>query len=546
MQMSPPSCFCTLSTSTCAHELVGLVLSLSIHHPYTTIYILADSETQRQLKTMTPQPRLTLIWDIALDAYSGKSRAQMSGEGIWREFMTKKAFIIQRALQDFPDVLFLDSDILLTAPITDIDHTKELGVSPQIIGQRGITLFGKYNGGMLWTRNASVPDDWIEFTKTSRYEEQAAIEDLARKYSFFEFDDSHNVQCWRLVHFPQGPDAFSKLFHVGAEGVLYNGKLLKSVHTHWDDKQFHAFNNLILTHFNCARQYASLAIVFRILFRKWVIRIPKQPIDGDYTHSNDCFRELAVRFASAHSDVVVQYETNTAHCWLSPNILLYDRDNLLWMNTEVKKATLCLLGNGNVTVDKPIIQKGYPRLPIRPWIFWPRRPDILESILSVYNIPQFEERSIESIFIGNYENQLPAKYRENTDWAQVVTEFHCTKGTVHKFSPDAYLMKLRTARFGLCLPGFGVKCHREVELMAMGTVPIITPNINITSFANPPVENVHYLTASSPDEFRSKIENTSVQKWTEMSRECHAWYMQNCHSISAWHTTLEQVLYNEN
>ena len=40
-----------------------------------------------------------------------------------------------------------------------------------------------YNGGMLWVQNKDVPNDWIEFTKTSRFHDQASIEDLVKKYN---------------------------------------------------------------------------------------------------------------------------------------------------------------------------------------------------------------------------------------------------------------------------------------------------------------------------------------------------------------------------
>ena len=89
---------------------------------------------------------------------------------------------IKYALENVADTLFLDSDIIITDTINDIDNTKEIGVSPQFIRQEHIDKTGFYNGGMLWTKNMSVPNDWIEFTKLSRYFDQASIEDLARKY----------------------------------------------------------------------------------------------------------------------------------------------------------------------------------------------------------------------------------------------------------------------------------------------------------------------------------------------------------------------------
>ena len=74
--------------------------------------------------------------------------------------------------------------------IDDIDKSKQLGLSPHYIRKRDTDLYGYYNGGMLWTNQKTLKDDWIKFTKTSRYFDQASIEDLANNYSFFVFGEN--------------------------------------------------------------------------------------------------------------------------------------------------------------------------------------------------------------------------------------------------------------------------------------------------------------------------------------------------------------------
>ena len=73
---------------------------------------------------------------------------------IWSEFQMAKATVIKYALQySASDTLFLDSDIILTDCINNIDMSKEIGVSPQFIKQEHIDIEqGYYNGGMLWTK----------------------------------------------------------------------------------------------------------------------------------------------------------------------------------------------------------------------------------------------------------------------------------------------------------------------------------------------------------------------------------------------------------
>jgi hypothetical protein len=125
-----------------------------------------------------------------------------------------------------------------------------------------------------------------------------------------------------------------------------------------------------------------------------------------------------------------------------------------------------------------------------------------------------------------------------------VTEYHCTAGTQHKFTQEEYLDMLKHSKFGLCLRGFGSKCHREVELMAMGTVPLITEHVSIDSYYDPPVEGKHYIRVDSPEDARKKVEELPKEKWEEMSKACHQWYLDNVHSDNAWQRMINYLLYD--
>ena len=126
----------------------------------------------------------------------------------------------------------------------------------------------------------------------------------------------------------------------------------------------------------------------------------------------------------------------------------------------------------------------------------------------------------------------------------MISEYHCTKGNTYKFTHEEYLLKLRDSRYGLCLRGFGSKCHREVELMAFGTVLIITPEVSIKSYSDPLIENTHYICVSNPEEFKTKIDLISKAKWCEMSIECYIWYQRNVHSNNCWTSMIEHILYD--
>ena len=543
--MSKPSSFASLCTSNCAFELVGLLLSLSVYHPNEKIFVLCDTKTKEIVDNMTPQPALQIKWFIELDKYDGMNRQIMEQRGIWSEFQMAKAKIISYALKEEHDTLLLDSDIILTGVIDDIDMTKELGVSPQFITQEHIDKTGFYNGGVLWTKNNNVPNDWIEFTKTSRYFDQASIEDLVKKYSFFEFGENYNLQCWRLFLSPEGvQQVANNITSCPNDTLYYKNKPLKFVHTHFLDKRFDPFNNIIIQHLKNAKMYKILAIIYRVINKKWVLKIPKQPMSGMGRHNNDSYRELPLLMKLQNKDVDVVYDDKTIHCWLEPNILTYDRPTIEWCNQEITTSSLMLLGNGNVEVEGKELKSKVRNFNIKSWIFWPRKPMLVEKILRTNMFLSHDERKIESIFIGNFENSVQEKFRKTTDsWENVLTEYHCTKGQQHKFSHEEYLMKLRDSKYGLCLRGYGSKCHREVELMAFGTVPIVTPEVNVSSYMEPLIENTHYILVNNPEELKQKVASIDKEQWTKMSLACYNWYQRNVHSKNSWKNMIGHILY---
>jgi hypothetical protein len=543
--MSKPSSFSSISTSNCAFELIGLLLSLSIYHPNEKIFILSDTKTKKIIDNMSPKPKLNITWFIELDKYDGMNRQIMESKGIWSEFQMAKATIIKYALQNVSDTLFLDSDIVVTDTIGDIDFSKDIGVSPHYIKKEYMDKYGFYNGGMLWTKNKNVPNDWIQFTKKSRYYDQASIEDLAKKYSKFNFDENYNVQCWRLYLSNESPQEIARFITSKMNDKLYyKNKPLKFIHTHFLDNRLKDFNTVVVNNVLNAKLYKLAAIIFRIINKKWVLKIPKQPLNGLYYHNNDSYRELPLLMKLNNDDVDIKFDASTEHCWIEPNILTYDRPTLEWCNNNINNSSLLLLGNGDINIEGEKLKNMYLNMNIKPWIFWPRRPMILEKILKNNNILSYDDRTIESIFIGNFENNVQEKYRNtNQSWDSVLTEYHCTKGKVHKFSHEEYLMKLRNSRYGLCLRGYGSKCHREVELMAFGSVPIVTPEVTVTSYMEPLVENTHYIFVKTPDELKTKITSLKKEQWEEMSKKCYEWYQRNVHSKNCWNNMIENILY---
>jgi hypothetical protein len=540
-----PDSFSFIATQNVAFESIGMLLSLSLYHPDALVYGLVDSKTKEEIENTTPKIKLNLKLFATLDKYSNKDRQEMEKENIWAEFQMQKAEVIKFALVNCKDTLFLDSDIIFFNPINCIDKSKELALSPHYMKKSESDIWGFFNGGLLWTKNMNVVYDWIEFTKNSRFFDQASLEDLANKYDYQELGREINFTPWRIIHLENDEERKEVIESINTNNnnINYNDKPLVCFHTHFHSSQFQQINNFIINKLGELRRYKDIMLIWRIINKKWVIKIPSQPRENIWKHTNDSFRELAYLYKENNNDVDIQVLDNTNHCWLYPNILFYDRPNHEWFNEELGGTFKMLMGNGSMELEGKFLKDN--GVNVSPWIFWPRNPRLLESLLSSYTYLTFNERTIESIFIGNFENNVQAQYRQNNEeWKEVLTDYHCTAGKQHKFNKEQYLLKLRSAKYGLCLRGFGSKCHREVELMAFGTVPIITPHVEIISYINPPQENIHYIRANSPEDYENKIENISEEKWNEMSKACVEWYEKNVHSKNSWKTTIDYLLYN--
>ena len=158
--------------------------------------IICDTPTEKYIK-MGYIPNLKLIWYIELNEFKG-NRAEMERTNTFLHFLTAKTVVMDYALNHENDTLFLDTDMIVVDTI-HVDRTKQLGVSPGFINKETAAKVGYYNAGMIWTCDKTMPEKWRHYNTTSRYFEQAAIEDLCTDYSYFTFGDNHNLQTWRFI-----------------------------------------------------------------------------------------------------------------------------------------------------------------------------------------------------------------------------------------------------------------------------------------------------------------------------------------------------------
>jgi hypothetical protein len=168
-----------------------------------------------------------------------------------------------------------------------------------------------------------------------------------------------------------------------------------------------------------------------------------------------------------------------------------------------------------------------------PWVFWTKHPKIMEEMK--FSLRRgWDERSISSSFIGTFTTGL----RGQQDWSTSIEKFWMGNHSERIMSHPEYLNFLSHSKFGLCLPGVGPKCLRDVELMGLGTVPIFTPGCSLEYF-DPPEHGVNCFKVSDPQEIVDLIENCTRSKWEEMSNSSVEWFERNCSAKGSFETTVK-------
>jgi hypothetical protein len=249
-----PKIGCIVTGEAACKELHIFAKSLEPWHPKASLYILTDDTT----------PIESLKWKGSihirrtLSSYRGKQRPDMDAlpgkvyRSMWTDYMYEKLNALEWMLEteDGQGAWFLDSDITFLAPLPEIPATATLALSPHCIPEEHTKKYGFYNAGFLWMKDTKYLHAWRQAGHSSRYYEQAALEDIAtlakQAGELYEFPVQVNFGWWRMYLSPnpkQVQEMFSLFRKDTSVGVRYDGKPLQSVHTHWFQSQ-HAMQTL--------------------------------------------------------------------------------------------------------------------------------------------------------------------------------------------------------------------------------------------------------------------------------------------------------------
>jgi hypothetical protein len=231
------------------------------------IYCFCTKGLQTKVQTEMQRYKGTIHYRHDLELYVALNRQTMeqmpSQQGLsnfFHDFTIEKCELMKWALESVPEsekeqgVLFCDADIAWFGPLVQIPKGKTLALSQHMIRKRDEAKYGEFNAGLVWTNQTTMPEEWKEASKRSRFFEQAALEELADltlEKHLVRFDETINYGWWRM--FQSDIDATVKqrewtfISEPSHSGIRVNGKPLVCIHTHFktDDYITHTFNSFV-------------------------------------------------------------------------------------------------------------------------------------------------------------------------------------------------------------------------------------------------------------------------------------------------------------
>ena len=232
----------TIATGPQAVEDLRILLgSLQLFvDPLPTLHIATDDETFPKLSEL-PYKGTRQFYTL-MNKYQGMRRKEMEAKGLFHAFTAEKLRIIDLAFTESKTgVWFFDADICFLGPLPTLPPTATVALSPHYIRKSDTDLYGVYNAGFLWLKDPSWLAIWKTALPTSRFFEQAALEEVANaaKEGLYRFPLQDNFGWWRMFQSPTPPLRQMELFGINrtiGAGITFEGLPLGSIHTHFTER----------------------------------------------------------------------------------------------------------------------------------------------------------------------------------------------------------------------------------------------------------------------------------------------------------------------
>ena len=280
MYNNEPSSFCTLGSYPVHKEMIGLLISISIHHPGIKIYCISDLKTKKFIENFLYKVDIKIYWKTLLDKYSHQKYIRVKKSNFQKEFLSYKTNAINFALANEKDTMFLDTDIVVLNKIKGVNFKKKLGLSPHFINAVTAKTYGFFNTGCVWTKDKNFTKIWKKEIKNSNYVDQECMDKISKMYksNIFYFPDNYNFTWFRSLHAKKNINIKNKIISK-KNNILFDGNDIKFVHSHFPQTSnmhwYKKFNQLIIKKLYASSMIYELICIYVMMSKSWFITIGK-------------------------------------------------------------------------------------------------------------------------------------------------------------------------------------------------------------------------------------------------------------------------------
>ena len=485
--------FCTISTKKNYYNLKLLLKSIELYHSDIPILIYCDKYVNDKIEECNYDLKI-------LKKIKSEENNDINTNDI------DKINIIDYAMELYTNTLFIDCNTVIIDYIDLlIDKNIDIGLINNDILKENINL--------MYVNNKNITEYWGKIILENKLlNNQQYIKYFKELFNVYEFDINQNYEWYNLFE-SENPEKTFKLFSIDFNNIFYNYKKLKCINSDFFNKcnnQIIQFNNLILEKLKKINHKIYKYIIEDNTNIKPTIIIPNQIINDVSNYNNHSTIELIYLWEKLNLCFIKKENTN--YIWYNKigDTLIYDKENIdLEYDLNIKYKKILFINQKNLKYSKNSI-------------FITKYPKIIEEIR--YNLLQYKDRFINTIFIDKIQNDKKNLY---INYEKYIDMFILNDNNNFMYSYDEYLYLIKHSKFGLCINNFDSKYNRILELMSLGTVPIIENNVFI-DFNNRLEENIHYLRINNINEINNIIETYTEDKWSFISNNCIKWYNQNC------------------
>ena len=277
MSNKEPSSFCTLGSYPVHKEMLGLLTSISIHHPGAKIYCVSDSKTKKFILNFLKNIDLKIYWKLLLNKYSNHNYMRIKKQNFQKEFLSYKTNAMDFALVNEKDTMFLDTDIVVLSKIKGVVESKKIGLSPHYNNRYISKTFGYFNTGCVWTKDKGFPKLWKKEIVHSKYVDQACMDEIYNRYksNIFLFPPNYNFTWIRTLHTKKNVNIKKKITTKNDQ-ILFMNKDIKFVHTHFPQCSnmhfYKRFNRLIIQKLFKASKIYELICIYVMINKSWFLK----------------------------------------------------------------------------------------------------------------------------------------------------------------------------------------------------------------------------------------------------------------------------------